>query len=628
MDNWSIVVGGVAVGLVALYFSPTIDYIKNMTNDDELRLQRLKARQTLGLFELLDKYDIQEYIAKHPSMSQVLNLLKTAGNYVSTPPPLSPSSSTAPKSPSFSSVGTVGKGSLPISTNNDLFEGITKFLPTQLQFDLFVLDLVSILKIGSPNDKVTNGTNENLFWTFLETNNDNNPQFEPSTHSNALVSHISQSLLLSDTLHLSLTHETIEQLHRLYLLSLRCDGHPDYKLQAFYDLYSSSTGLVTNSSISDGGNNNIDGDNLNRVESIIIDHKHHPSSKKEETIVWVPLSSSLNLSNQRANDGLDELSSLENRQEKSDLNNHQIDNLEIIVPQSTSLQSSIDNPIPVVSSDNDLDSIGHQKEITYLSVYNAIDELYHITTLSVLFEHIKKIKVLHSIEWHEECLKILWNYAPLYDKDNNKNTNIDNDIQNDSNTEFTRKHLPYQQITDKWGDVGFQGRDPCTDFRGCGLFGLLVLTAFAIEYPDEYSTYIIAQQERGVGIYGLAITSINVTAVLVEYCHAHILAPIFLQYGSSFSTFLKLHRLILHLLWVEWNNRTGKYNIAMGFSIEQKHRGGAASSPSASPISPPSSTDGALGLQKGITIMDFPHVFKDVLILFKKLIYQGQIKFE
>jgi hypothetical protein len=627
MDNWSILVGGVAVGLIALYFSPTIDdYLKNFTGNDETRLQRVKARQTLGLFQLLDKYDIQEYIAKHPSMSQVSNLLKTAGNCINPPPPSASSSLSASIAKTTPSSQTIKNRLSPESPNSDLFDRITKFSPTQLQFDLFVSDLVSVLAIGTKNDQ--NNSKNGLFWTFLEKNNNTASQFESPLHPNPLIPHISQSLLLSDTLHLSLTQETIEQLHRLYLLSLRCDNHPDDKLQAFYDLYSSNTGGATGPSVSEAGDCNIGvNNNYNNVESIVLDHKHHPSSKRQENIAWIPLPSSSSPSTppkKLKNDDLNELSSLENRKDKKNFhhqhNSPPTHNLQLIVPQSASLGPSIDNYIAASGRVNDIDPTRHEDEITYLSVYNAIDELYHITTLSVLFEHIKKIKVSHCIEWHEECLKILWNYAPLYENDTNNNKKTENNPQNTTNTESTLKHLPYQQITDKWGDIGFQGRDPCTDFRGCGLFGLLVLTAFAIEYPDEYSTYIIAQQERGIGIYGLAITSINITAVLVEYCHAHILAPVFLQYGSSFSTFSKLHRLILHLLWVEWDNRTEKYNVGMDFNREQKHRGVSTSTSS--------STRGPLGLQKGITIMDFPHVFKDVLSLFKKLIYQGKVELE
>ena len=39
--------------------------------------------------------------------------------------------------------------------------------------------------------------------------------------------------------------------------------------------------------------------------------------------------------------------------------------------------------------------------------------------------------------------------------------------------------------TDQWGDIGFQGRDPATDFRGLGLLSLSNLCYYAIHHTDE-----------------------------------------------------------------------------------------------------------------------------------------------
>ncbi|CEO98823.1 hypothetical protein PBRA_006937 [Plasmodiophora brassicae] len=39
------------------------------------------------------------------------------------------------------------------------------------------------------------------------------------------------------------------------------------------------------------------------------------------------------------------------------------------------------------------------------------------------------------------------------------------------------------RITSQWGEIGFQGDDPATDFRGNGLLGLANLVAFAESYP-------------------------------------------------------------------------------------------------------------------------------------------------
>ena len=39
--------------------------------------------------------------------------------------------------------------------------------------------------------------------------------------------------------------------------------------------------------------------------------------------------------------------------------------------------------------------------------------------------------------------------------------------------------------TDQWGDIGFQGRDPATDFRGLGLLSLSNLCYYALHHTDE-----------------------------------------------------------------------------------------------------------------------------------------------
>jgi hypothetical protein len=41
-------------------------------------------------------------------------------------------------------------------------------------------------------------------------------------------------------------------------------------------------------------------------------------------------------------------------------------------------------------------------------------------------------------------------------------------------------------ISDKWKDIGFQGKDPRTDFRGGGHLSLLGLLYVVDNYPSEW----------------------------------------------------------------------------------------------------------------------------------------------
>ena len=40
-------------------------------------------------------------------------------------------------------------------------------------------------------------------------------------------------------------------------------------------------------------------------------------------------------------------------------------------------------------------------------------------------------------------------------------------------------------LTDEWGEIGFQGKDPCTDFRGMGRLALLQLNHMCREKNEE-----------------------------------------------------------------------------------------------------------------------------------------------
>jgi hypothetical protein len=86
---------------------------------------------------------------------------------------------------------------------------------------------------------------------------------------------------------------------------------------------------------------------------------------------------------------------------------------------------------------------------------------------------------------HEELLRSLWTAA------------------------FPQVPLP-DRVGPHWGDLGFQGKDPATDFRGAGLLGLQSLVHLARRYPTHVR-HIIAGTELPFKGYPLAIAHIQVT---------------------------------------------------------------------------------------------------------------------
>ncbi|KAJ9469430.1 ELMO domain-containing protein B [Diplonema papillatum] len=71
--------------------------------------------------------------------------------------------------------------------------------------------------------------------------------------------------------------------------------------------------------------------------------------------------------------------------------------------------------------------------------------------------------------------------------------------------------------TDEWGELGFQGKDPATDFRGNGLLGLANLVYFA-EQHGELARRMMKEggwaADKGMTWYLLAVTGINLTTTL------------------------------------------------------------------------------------------------------------------
>lgn len=68
--------------------------------------------------------------------------------------------------------------------------------------------------------------------------------------------------------------------------------------------------------------------------------------------------------------------------------------------------------------------------------------------------------------------------------------------------------------TAMWGDIGFQGHDPATDFRGMGMLGLESLLYMA--HQPTVAQHLLSASEHPQYGFSLAITSINITAECVK----------------------------------------------------------------------------------------------------------------
>jgi len=66
--------------------------------------------------------------------------------------------------------------------------------------------------------------------------------------------------------------------------------------------------------------------------------------------------------------------------------------------------------------------------------------------------------------------------------------------------------------TKQWQNIGFQGEDPKTDFRGMGILGLENLRYFAKEY-NTAARHILSHSHHPKHGYSFAIVGINITAM-------------------------------------------------------------------------------------------------------------------
>ncbi|KAB0406123.1 hypothetical protein E2I00_000038, partial [Balaenoptera physalus] len=66
------------------------------------------------------------------------------------------------------------------------------------------------------------------------------------------------------------------------------------------------------------------------------------------------------------------------------------------------------------------------------------------------------------------------------------------------------------RISKQWADIGFQGDDPKTDFRGMGVLGLINLVYFSEHYTSEAHQILSRSNHPKLG-YSYAIVGINLT---------------------------------------------------------------------------------------------------------------------
>ncbi|EZA55699.1 hypothetical protein DMN91_002233 [Ooceraea biroi] len=121
-----------------------------------------------------------------------------------------------------------------------------------------------------------------------------------------------------------------------------------------------------------------------------------------------------------------------------------------------------------------------------------------------------------------KCVELIWGYRQLcVECEDLRKTSYNSD-----NPEHERRLLklwdllmPYEpldaRVTKQWQEIGFQGDDPKTDFRGMGMLGLENLVYFAQEYPST-ATHVLSHSHHPRYGYAFAIVGINLTSMALR----------------------------------------------------------------------------------------------------------------
>uniref|UniRef100_A0A3Q3VZV8 ELMO domain-containing protein n=1 Tax=Mola mola TaxID=94237 RepID=A0A3Q3VZV8_MOLML len=104
------------------------------------------------------------------------------------------------------------------------------------------------------------------------------------------------------------------------------------------------------------------------------------------------------------------------------------------------------------------------------------------------------------------------------------------------------------RITKQWGDIGFQGDDPKTDFRGMGMLGLINLVFFSENYTEEARQVLSHANHPKLG-YSYAIVGINLTEMAYSLLRSGTLKPHFYNTVQGKPELQHFHQLYSYLAY-------------------------------------------------------------------------------
>ncbi|GCB69500.1 hypothetical protein scyTo_0008396 [Scyliorhinus torazame] len=104
------------------------------------------------------------------------------------------------------------------------------------------------------------------------------------------------------------------------------------------------------------------------------------------------------------------------------------------------------------------------------------------------------------------------------------------------------------RITKQWGDIGFQGDDPKTDFRGMGMLGLHNLVFFGDHYTAAARQTLSHSNHPKIG-YSYAIVGINLTEMAYSLMKSGLLKSHFYNLVPGVPQLHHFHQFYCYLMY-------------------------------------------------------------------------------
>ncbi|XP_060707360.1 ELMO domain-containing protein 2 isoform X2 [Hemiscyllium ocellatum] len=190
----------------------------------------------------------------------------------------------------------------------------------------------------------------------------------------------------------------------------------------------------------------------------------------------------------------------------------------------TSVDGSVENVENSIQDIMEIKKISIQKDPDFkINLQICLLQISGFKKLFADVEYLRKQPFESSNKQHEDMLLKLWQLM------------------------MPHVHLK-SRITKQWGDIGFQGEDPKTDFRGMGMLGLHNLVFFGEHYTKVARQTLSRSNHPKIG-YSYAIVGINLTEMAYSMMKSGLLKSHFYNLVPGAPQLQHFHQFYCYLLY-------------------------------------------------------------------------------